>query len=91
MNTRCCTRITFLKTICCLNSCRLKTSTPQIIECPNVPSVRAARRNRYKKETSQIVKKIDSENPIDSWKNVVFKLPKNYQHLDDHLLGTLVD
>jgi len=31
------------------------------------------------------------EKPIDSWKNVVFKLQKNYQHLDDHLLGTLVD
>jgi len=50
----------------CLNSCRLKTSTPQT---PNVPSVRAsARRNRYKKDTDQIVKQ-KSEDPINLWKN----------------------
>ena len=37
----------------CLNRFQLKTLTPQT---PNVPSVRAStRRNRYKKETTQLV------------------------------------
>jgi len=45
----------------CLNSCRLKNSTPLGHKRPNVPSVRAsARRIRYKKETTQSVEKLSN-------------------------------